>query len=258
MIETEPVERCIKLTIEYDGTDFSGWQYQPGVRTVQGELTTALMSMFREKITVYGAGRTDAGVHALGQVAHIRTRNSRISLRQIRLGINSILPLDVKLREVKEVQGDFHARFSASSRYYQYRLIRYKSALLHRFAWYPGYSWDDKKVEEAVSMLKGNHSCKSFCKARPGEERYLCRIDETWWVEDSEGAIFHIVADRFMHKMVRGIVGALVDVGRNFLSLSSFRRLLLSPTGNGATRVAPPQGLTLVRVNYPCDGTSKG
>lgn len=218
---------------------------------MQSVLVDAFRSMLQEDITVYGSGRTDAGVHALGQVAHICTNNRHFSCDRILKGINSLLPEDVKLKGVVEVTGDFHARFSAVNRYYQYRLTRYRSALQRRFAWYPECVWDDQSIVEAVSLLPGEHSFKSFSKARPGEDDYICRVFDARWETDETYAIFHIRADRFMHRMVRGIIGALVDVGRGYLAMERFRDLLLNPKFNGAVRTAPSQGLTLIEVSYP-------
>ncbi len=244
-----PDRRRIKIKLEYDGTDFHGWQRQPNVRTVQEDVEKALTSVLSEKITVIGAGRTDAGVHAAGQAAHFSTDNSLDTVNIIN-GANSLLKKDLRVWDIEEVPTSFHARFNAVSRCYRYQLLKRDYPLKRRYAWFPDCSWDDGVIREAVCLLAGEHSFKSFSHARPDEEEYICNVVEATWEYDEEGSVFTIIADRFMHKMVRGIVGALIDVGRGFMPLEEFRRLLEEPENNGATRVAQPQGLTLVEVKY--------
>ena len=210
-----PCTERFKLTIEYDGTDFYGWQSQPDVRTVQDELEAALRTIFQDRVVVYGAGRTDAGVHASGQVAHI-TLPRAFSLPRLVRGLNSILPRDVKILNGVAVPPTFHARFSARSRTYVYRVLRCERPLLTRFAWCPGFDWDDAVIARAVEMLRGRHSFISFSRTRPGEEGYICDIFDASWETDPEGSWFRITADRFMHRMVRGLMGALIDLGRGY------------------------------------------
>ena len=241
--------RRIKIKLEYDGTDFHGWQRQPDLRTVQEDVEKALSSVLCEKITVIGAGRTDAGVHAVGQVAHFSTENS-LDIVNIINGANSQLKKDLRIWDIEEVPASFHARFNAVSRSYRYQLLKWDRPLKRRFAWFPDCSWDDEVIREAVCLLAGEHSFKSFSHARPDEEEYICNVIEAAWEYDEDGSVFTIIADWFMHKLVRGIVGALIDVGRGYISFDEFRRLLEEPENNGATRVAQPQGLMLVEVGY--------
>lgn len=248
---TYPMRR-LKITVEYDGTDFHGWQRQQDVRTVQEDIEKALSRVLCEEVTLIGAGRTDTGVHALAQKAHFSTDNPLGSDRILKGG-NSLLKNDVRIRTIEEVPVDFHARYSAVSRSYIYRLLRRERPLANRYAWYPGCTWDDELIVETVKTLPGEHSFKSFSRARPGEDEYICSVMEARWEYDAENAAFHITADRFMHRMVRGLVGALLDVGRGYLSQDEFRRLLSEPEENGATRVAQPQGLTLLEVRYRSD-----
>lgn len=252
---TDPPRR-FKVTIEYDGTDFHGWQRQPNVRTVQEEIEKALARILCTPTTCVGAGRTDAGVHATGQVAHFITGNPRLASNQLLMGVNSLLPHDVKLTSVEEVGNSFHARFSAISRRYCYRIVRRYRPLTRRYTWSPNYRWDDAIIHRTVELLMGEHSFRSFCRARPGEKDYICQIIEARWettddpVQNDSGAIFHICADRFFHRMVRGLVHTLIDVGRGYLSPDDFRNLLEHPKRNGDVRMAPPQGLTLTEVKY--------
>jgi tRNA pseudouridine38-40 synthase len=241
--------RRLKLIIEYDGTDFHGWQRQPDVRTVQEDIEQALSSILQAEITVIGAGRTDAGVHALGQVAHFSTDNM-LGVTNIINGANSLLREDVQILSIEEVTPDFHARKSAISRSYLYRLCREPRPLKRRYTWCPECDWDDDLIAAAVKMLIGSHSFMSFSHARPGEDEYICHITHADWISNKDGAEFHITGNRFMHKMVRGIVGALIDVGRGYMSQDEFNKLLNQPARNGAARVAQPQGLVLVEVKY--------
>ncbi len=242
--------RQLKLLIEYDGTEFSGWQFQLNVRTVQGEIEAALEKIFDSKITLYGSGRTDAGVHARGQIAHIYIENMKLSFEEIRMALNSFTGRDLNIAEVSEVREGFHARFSAKSRVYKYRIINRPDPLLLRYAWWTNRKWDDQLIIEAVKLLMGEHSFKSFCRARPGEEDYICEVYKAVWIPNSDGAIFEIEAVRFFHQMVRGIVGALIDVGRGYVSMQEFSDLIKNPTDNAQVLFAPSSGLVLDRVNY--------
>jgi len=242
-------QRRIKLTVEYDGTDFCGWQRQPNLRTVQEDLEVALSKVLQEPVTVIGAGRTDSGVHALAQVVHFDTGNP-LACENLIKGANSLLGRDVMILDMEEAPPTFHARFSAVSRSYRYRLIRRDRPLLRRYAWHPGYKWNDELVEQTVGLIVSEHSFMSFSHARPGETEYLCRVTEARWEADSDGSTFHITADRFMHKMVRGLVGALIDLGRGYYAMDGFRHLLEQPEKVGAVRTAPARGLVLVSVAY--------
>ncbi len=244
--------RRFKLIIEFDGTDFSGWQRQGrAVRTVQGEIENAIAQILQQKVTVIGSGRTDAGVHALAQVAHSDLILSKFPLEKLHFALNSLLPGDVQVLSLEETSLSFHARFQALSRSYRYRVERRRHPLLQRFSWTPPYAWDDDVIGKAVQMLPGRHSFKSFCLQRPGEDGYFCTVKGTAWEVDENGVNFLITADRFLHKMVRGLVGALIDVGRGRYTLDDFRDLLDEPVRNGAVSVAPPHGLTLLCVDYP-------
>ncbi len=241
--------RRLRLALEYDGTDFHGWQFQPGTRTVQGELEKALSQVLNQRISLIGSGRTDAGVHAAGQVAHLDAETN-LECENIRLGVNSQTGKDVQVLLVKDAADDFHARFDAKSREYKYRVVREYRPLMRRFSWFPNCEWSDDLISEAVRELPGKHSFMAFSKARPDEEEYECNIFIAEWVPDEQGATLKIIANRFMHRMVRGIVGSLIDHGRGFVSFDEFKRMLHEPKRNGEVRSAPPQGLTLVEVTY--------
>ena len=243
-------QRQLKLIIEYDGTDFSGWQFQLKVRTVQGEIEAALDKIFDNKITLYGSGRTDAGVHARGQTAHIYIENLNLQCEQIRMGINSLTRRDINITEVSEIGDGFHARFDAVSRVYKYTLIKKPNPFLLRYAWYPNWDWEDQLIIEAADLLIGEHCFKALSRSRPAETEYLCHVHRAVWHINSKGAIFEIEANRYYYQMVRGIVGALMYVGRGHISVADFNELVQNPRENAQVYFAPPAGLVLDRVNY--------
>ena len=247
---SKPVQRRFKAIIEYDGTDFHGWQRQLNVRTVQEEIESALSQIVNESVTLFGSGRTDSGVHAVGQVAHVSIDSETLSRERLLYAVNSLLPSDVKCISLGAVDSDFHARFDAVSRSYRYHIEKTHHPLRCRYSWCPRQSWDDRPIQDAVKYLVGEYGFRSFCRKRPGEEHYRCEVFSAEWKIDSEGATFEICADRFFHRMVRGIVGALMDVGRGYFSVENFADLLENSTRESNITIAPPQGLTLVEVKY--------
>ncbi len=242
--------RRLKLFIEYEGSNFSGWQFQPGIRTVQGEIESALLKIIGSRVKVCGSGRTDAGVHATGQVAHIDLEGDSLTCEQLRRAINSNTGRDVWIRGISETEPGFHARFSAVSRTYVYSLIHQPFPMELTRAWCPDCRWDDNLIREALTFIDSAKSFRAFCRQRPGETDYICKVRETSWISTEKGAEFAITADRFFHQMVRGIVGALLDVGRGYYSMSDFITLVSSPSGNAKVNFAPPHGLALVNVEY--------
>lgn len=242
--------RRIKLTIEYDGTNFCGWQVQPDQRTIQGELETALEKLTGQKVTVYGSGRTDSGVHAIGQIAHINFSKPGMDLLQLKKALNGLTGFDIWVKDVEEVPFDFHARFDAKSRRYEYRLLNIPSPLLRRFSWVSDRTWDDDIAQKITAIIKGKHSFKSFCRPRAGETDYKCEIFDAIWTPQQYGAVFEVCADRFFHQMIRGLVGAILDVARGYISTEDFITLLDNPENNAQVRFVPPQGLVLLEVKY--------
>jgi len=248
----ESPEIVLRFLIEFDGTDFAGWQTQiKGERTVQGELEAALSQVLQRKVNLIGAGRTDAGVHAAGMVASAKLNAPAIPLEQLMRAVNSLTGGDVQVLRIEGASPDFHARFSALSRSYRYRLECRQHPLRRRIAWTPQHPWDDSLSREASRMILGRHSFRSFCLQRPGETEYLATVFQSDWITDEDGVSYYVTADRFFHKMVRGLVLAFYDVGRGFLSLDDFTAMLLNrPDPARPVRVAPPQGLTLMSVEY--------
>ena len=241
--------RTIKLTLEYDGSEFSGWQFQPDRRTVQGEVEKALGSLTREAIRVVGAGRTDAGVHALGQVASFRT-DSSLTLSVFEKGLNGLLPRDVRVLRAEEMDGPFDARRDAVGRTYRYVLSRRGKAVGRQYTWCPGVRFSVERMEEAAGWLVGERVFASFSKDDGEGGDFLSRVFRVVWETTDEEVRFEIAAERFFHNMVRIIVGTLLEVGRGKMSPERFREIMDAGDRRLAGPTVPPQGLFLVRVDY--------
>jgi tRNA pseudouridine38-40 synthase len=244
--------RTIKLTLEYDGTDFVGWQVQPNGRSVQAVVERALETLLEEKTPVVAAGRTDAGVHAAGQVCSLRTAR-RVPLRAFVQGLNSLLPPDVAVLAAEEMPPDFHARHSASGKRYEYRISNrpVRSPLLRRTHWQIFRPLDVAAMREGARHLIGDHDFSAFraadCPART-TRRVLRRLD----IErvGAHELRIDVEATAFLKHMVRNLVGTLVEVGLGKRAPDSIPELLASGDRTRAGPTAPPQGLTMAEVFY--------
>jgi tRNA pseudouridine38-40 synthase len=251
----DPSVRRLALLVEYQGTAYAGSQLQANAPTVQGALERALNTLAGESIGVALAGRTDAGVHARGQVAAFNT-NSPLPLDTFARGMNALLPFDVSVRAVAEVPPQFDPRRHARSRLYRYTLHlgRQRSALLRDFAWHAAATLDLAPMAEAACMLVGRHDFASF--AQPSEarrrqtERSVTRADVRG---KGELALLDIEANAFLTQMVRRIVGALVEVGSGKRTQAQLASLLDDPQPGAASFVAPAHGLCLMQVRYQSD-----
>lgn len=244
----------LALLIEYDGTDFAGWQIQPNARTVQAELETALSSLYHQKINLIGAGRTDSGVHASGMVAHFEVPPER-SIRTFNLieALNTTTGYDVVVHDAREVPDDFHARFSATSRAYEYTIAMHRVAIDRRRTWWMhNRSLDFDLLQQCAKKLIGEHDFTSFSKNSPDVGHYRCQISLCEWKTDGMHFALRIQANRFVRGLVRGLVGAMVEVGRKRLSVDEFTALLEQPQEVDRARfLAPAHGLVLTGVGYP-------
>ena len=245
------MSRKLRLVLEYDGTGFSGWQRQQGRRTVQGALEEGFRALLDEIVEVRGAGRTDAGVHAEGQVASL-TLESRIPEGGLLRGLNSLLPSDVAVVSVNEVDPSFDARFSARGKVYRYRIFNHfvRSPLHARTAWHCRRPLDVELMREGAGLLVGEHDFRGF-RASDCDRKSTVRLVRRLEIR-RQGALLDIEveATAFLKNMVRILVGTLADVGRGRLNLDNVRRTLELGDRSAAGITAPPQGLTLVRVIY--------
>jgi tRNA pseudouridine38-40 synthase len=243
------MQRNIKLEIEYDGTDFHGWQMQPKLRTVQGDIREKLKTILRHEVSLIGAGRTDVGVHALGQVANFKTDNP-LDSESILEGLNGLLHDDVVIRNTQEVDPGFHARYSAISRLYKYRIYPGRTAILRRYVWEVLYSLNLDKIRKATEEIQGEHDFSSFCVAESAKENNICGVTLATCEESGDELMFRIEATRFLHTMVRSLVGTLVEVGRGYFSVADFVDILKAKDRRRAGPTAPACGLYLVEVKY--------
>jgi tRNA pseudouridine38-40 synthase len=241
----------IALLIEYEGTRFAGWQSQRGIRTVQSELEAAFSQIFGERIVVHGAGRTDTGVHARGMVAHVKIPDDA-DLYKLIPAINGTTGRDVVIHEIRKVDDDFHARHSASSREYAYTISFQRLALERHVVWAVHYELDKSLMHQAAGLLIGEHDFTSFSKRSPHVEHYRCIIERSAWEEHGTKFVLWLRANRFVRGMVRGLVGAMVEVGRKNSSLGEFQKMLENPEESARAKyLAPARGLILERVRYP-------
>ncbi len=238
-----------KLLIEYDGTDFHGWQLQPDVRTVQGEIEQALRTVFKEHLRLFAAGRTDTGVHAAGQVAHFDAPHP-LPTERIRGSLNALTGRDVVIHAAEEVDELFHARFSARARQYFYRLLLRPSAIHRRLAFYPGTLQHIPEMKDAARCLLGSHDFRAFAKKIPGEKHYLCDVDQIEWQQDEVMLVFRIRANRFLHSMIRLLIGGLLKVGKGQISAQEFAAILQRRQQDNTIYKAPANGLCLEKVYY--------
>jgi tRNA pseudouridine38-40 synthase len=256
--------RTFKVTLSYDGTDFSGFQRQANARSVQAELEAALAPIERAPVTVAGAGRTDAGVHALGQVASFKL-TSGITENALFQALNATLPEDVRVLSAEAAPPGFHARFSARSKVYRYRIsnTRVMSPFQRRYAWHISRKLDLEAMRAAARELLGEHDFSSFqaTGARNAKKVKTSRrtLTHSEWTEESLAGggrllTYEIAGTGFLKYMVRNVIGTLVEVGDGRRTPKSIRDLVLSRNRASAGPTAPPSGLYLVRVDYDAAG----
>lgn len=247
----------IRFTVHYDGRDFFGWQVQARERTVQGELERVVSRLFDRPATVIGSGRTDRGVHATGQVAAVDAPG-KWTAHALRRAMNALLPRDVWIADAAEAPPRFHPRYDAVARSYVYRVGLAPGAhspFRAPWCWPLGKPVDLLTLRRAASVLVGDHSFKAFAKAGQEERGDRCIVTEARWAEwEDVGIEFHVTANRFLHHMVRYLVGTLVDVGRGLRPESDLTALLRNAPGLETSPPAPPEGLFLREVRYPEPG----
>ena len=242
--------RTFRLTVAYDGTEFHGWQVQPGLRTVQGALEEALDRLpVTERTRVSGAGRTDAGVHARGQVASF-SAGTTLPVRALVPLLERHLPDDLRIESAAETSADFHARHSARARHYAYRLLSKRDVLLGRFAWLPRHAPPADALVVATRVLEGEHDCSAFQASGGPPVRPVCRIVRASWSAWEGGWRMDVIADHFLYHMVRNIVGTALAVAAAADPGAAMLEVLASRDRRRAGLTAPACGLTLVQVFY--------
>ncbi len=246
-----------KLVIEYDGTAFHGWQSQPRERTVQGVIEEALRVVLENPaVAVAGAGRTDAGVHARGQVGSFEAETA-LPARALAPLLKRRLPRDVRVREAVDAPEGFHARHSARARRYSYHLLHRPDVMRERFAWWPRRAFDPEPLDRATRALEGEADFSAFRTSGSSPVRPECRILRAAWSVDGHGARLDIVADHFLYRMVRNIVGTALEASSGNDPAGRMREILASRDRGRAGTTAPPGGLCLEEVFYPGEGEAK-
>ncbi|MDI6803718.1 MAG: tRNA pseudouridine(38-40) synthase TruA [Bacteroidota bacterium] len=242
-----------KLYIEYDGTRYSGWQIQKNAQTVQGAILDAAYKVFQiQDLEVYGSGRTDAGVHALQQIAHLEVR-TMLAPEIIRVRLNDELPGDINIIEVEKAAKNFHARHDAVARSYLYQITRRRTAFGKRYVWWLKEKFDFQKMQEASKLFVGMKNLQSFTADDPEEKSTKVLIEEIEMKEAGDLILIRIYGSHFLWKLVRQIVGVIVEVGSGKLALDKVQHYIKIKSNEPAKFSAPPSGLFLERVYYQGD-----
>lgn len=236
----------IRIVIEYDGTDFHGWQVQPNKRTVQGEIEDALKRLVGKAVRIIGAGRTDTGVHALGQVANFD--EATYSLSRIQKALNAMTGDDVHIKRIDRVTPDFHSRFSATFKKYRYSILQTPSPLRNRYAWYTSFTLDVSLMKTIIPSLLGTHDFKHF-SVHNGDENTECCIQNIDITQTGAELCIGVEGNRFLRKMMRGIVGFMYDVGRGRFAARDVDAALAGDVPD--LYFVPARGLVLCSVHYP-------
>jgi len=234
------------IEFAYKGTAYHGSQVQPNGITVQSVLQDAFFTILRTPVALTFAGRTDTGVHAEQMFAHFDLDDTPPTAERL----NRLLPDDIAVRRIFPVADDMHARFSALSRTYEYRIATTKSPFTRDIRTFVPSPLDYEAMNEAARLLLGTHDFASFCKVHTDVKTTVCTITQAYWRQDAEGAVFTVTADRFLRNMVRAVVGTLFEIGRHKCSPDDLSAVIASLSRQAAGQSAPPQGLFLTAVQY--------
>ena len=250
-------ERTVQLVLHYDGAGFSGWQRQPEQRTVQGELEASLERLCATHIAALGSGRTDAGVHARGQAVGVRVPD-RWDVQKLRRALNAVLPADIWVASAAEMRTEFHARFSAVSRRYSYYVGTDEAAhspFRGRYELAFGQPLDRGALDAAAALLEGEHCFRGFAVlgTAPAHDDHRCRVVQARWVDRPGGLVFEIEANRFLHHMVRFLVGTMLDIASGRRPPDDLAHLLAATDNSEVSPPAPPHALILDRGGYPAE-----
>jgi tRNA pseudouridine38-40 synthase len=239
------------IELSFKGTCYHGWQVQPNALSVQEVLETTLSTFLRQKIEVTGAGRTDTGVHASYYIAHFEFEELPFSTTDLVEKLNRFLPADIALHRIWPVKADAHARFGAVKRTYQYFISRKKDPFALEASYQYLLSLNVAAMNEAAALLLNYTDFTSFSKLHTDVKTNNCKVYEALWKEEGERLVFTITADRFLRNMVRAIVGTLIEVGRDKISVLDFADIIEKKDRSAAGTSAPPQGLFLAGIEYP-------
>ena len=248
--------RNLKMVLAYDGTEYSGWQVQPAAATIQGTLATAIGRVTGEKVVPQGSGRTDAGVHALGQVATFATE-SPIPAENLVNALNDVLPSAIRVLEAAEMPTEFHARKSAQAKTYRYRIYRggICPPFVARYVWHYPYPLDEVMMQQVASEIVGEHDFTSFAAVDPerGQQEEVSnvrRIFRSSWERQGDEFVYTVRGNGFLHHMVRNLVGTFLLVGKGTLKPGDLASILEARSRSAAGATAPASGLCLVSVEY--------
>ena len=238
------------IQLSYNGEKYHGWQYQPNAISVQEVLCKAFSILLSEKIELYGAGRTDTGVHASFYIAHFDITKEIFEIEKLIFRLNRFLPKDIAIQNIWKVKENSHARFDAISRTYEYKIINKKSPFLNDFAYLVNDKLDIEIMNKACEILFKFNDFSSFSKSHTDTKTNNCTIYFAEWKKENEVLVFTIKADRFLRNMVRAIVGTLLDIGRNKLSLDDFSKIIESKDRGKAGFSVPGNALSLIHIAY--------
>lgn len=237
------------LELSFNGKNYHGWQVQPDAISVQEKINNALSTIYQEDIQVVGAGRTDTGVHASQMIAHVDLANEIDE--NLAFKLNSILPNDICIKNIYKVDDEKHARFDATLRSYEYRIWLGRNPFLLDFSWQI-HSQKPKVdlMNEAAKLLLEYEDFESFSKVKTDVYTFNCEVTEAYWVQNGNALTFHITANRFLRNMVRAIVGTLVDVGLEKITVADFKKIIESKNRSNAGLSVPAKGLFLTQIKY--------
>ncbi len=239
------------LDISYLGTAYHGWQIQQNANTVQAEINRALSLVLQEDLACLGSGRTDTGVHASQQIAHVDLLELKFPVPQLQMKLNTVLPNDISINNIALVHNEAHARFDATRRTYHYHISKSKNPFLIGQYYHFTRSLSVQKIQQALEVIKKTKDFQAFSKVHTDVNNFDCEIFDISWKETNESHTFCVSANRFLRGMVRAMVGTLLDVGTEKISLEDFKSILDSGDRKKAGRSVPAEGLFLTKVEYP-------
>lgn len=238
-----------KLTIQYDGTNYAGWQIQENAPSIQAVISNSIKQILQEDINLIGAGRTDAGVHALGQVANF-TVSQQLDLSKFKYSLNSVLPKDISINNIETIEESFHSRFSARKRAYIYLISNQKSPFFERYSYTYFLELNPEKLNELSATLIGVKDFTSFSKINTEVQNKICEVFEARWRRQKNLLIFYIEANRFLYGMVRAIVGSLLKAYSQENGIDYLNHIFTQKDRNAAADAVPAKGLFLYKVKY--------